>query len=335
MLLAAVDRDPHDVASRYYLGVEYGGAGMHAAAAALFERWLEPIEQVIPRQGALRARQQYATALHALGRTGLAARVAAEGARRYDSAVLSALAAGYTSASDPAAARRLAESALHLAERSSGEPWPRHTVRAAALTVLGDLSRPDDVAEARRRYLAAAAADPSATQPHHRLSDLAADAGDLPAARSALLDALAVAPADVATHLALALLERRMGLLQEPFDRLTAQVAATPRNLDLRLGLAAVLYDAGEYSLGVDVLSAAEELPELDGAPPAFRAHYFARLAHGCVEAKRFDDAMRAYRSAFQADPGRAGPRPVAPGSLVQIVPGAAVVDPVAPVGRA
>jgi tetratricopeptide (TPR) repeat protein len=336
MLLAAVERDPRDVASWYYLGVEYGGAGMHAAAADLFERWLDRIETVVPRQGALRARQQYATALHALGRTELAARVAADGAGRYRSAVLSALAAGYTVAGEPASARRLAESALDLAERSTGEPWPRHSIRAAALTVLGDVSRrATDLPGARRHYAAAADADPTATQPRLRLAELAADGGDLPGARAALLAVLAVAPADVATHLSLARLERRMGILQEPFDRLTAQVAETPRSLDLRLELAAVLYDAGEYALGVDVLSAAEELPELAGAPPAFRAHYFARIAHGCVEARRFDEAMRAYRNAFQADPGLAGPRPAAPGSLVQIVPSAAAAGPAAPFGLA
>ena len=336
MLLAAVEREPEDVASRYYLAVEYGAAGMHAAAAELFASWLDRMQATLPRSAAIRAIEQYAFALDRLGRADEAGRIANDGASRHRSGVLSALAAAYRLASDPIAAERLAAAALDLAGTGGGEPWPPKTIRAAATTVIGDVRRRQgDRAGAGERYRAALALDPTATQPRLRLAELAADSRELADSRAILLETLEIAPNDPATHVALARLERRMGLLQEPFDRLTPQVAVTPRSLDLRLELAAVLYDAGEFALGADVLAAAEELPELAAAPPASRAHYFGRLAHGCIEAQRFDEATKAFQSAFQADPGLAERHRVAPGSPVRIGPSGAGAGPAVPAGRA
>jgi tetratricopeptide (TPR) repeat protein len=338
MLLAKVEQDPDDVVSWYYLGIEYGAARMPAAAAGVFSRWLDAIEQHLQRRCAIPARQYYAGALHELGRRDEAGSVAAEGARKHDSTTLSAIAALYLTASRPNEARAFAQRVLTTAETTSDEPLRLSAARALALTALGDVKlRAGDLEGGRAEYLAAITMDGGASEPRLRLAAVLEAMSQLDDARTTLLAALDRAPADAPTHIALARLERRMGLLQEAYDRLSEQVARTPRNLYLRLELATVLYDAKEFALGADVLAAAEELPELAASAPRFRAQYFGRLAYGCTEAQRFDDAIRAFRNAAQADPSSFAPtdRPAAADPRAATAPVAAAADPVAPVGRA
>lgn len=307
LLIEATEREPANPVNWYYLGIEYGAASMHAAAADLFSRWLTQIDELLPLQCVLRARQQYAAAFVALGRGGEAADIAADGARRYNSPSLAAIAAAYLAQSDPAEAERLARSVLEFGDASSDEPMSLQSAKAVALTVLGDLEWQAGHADAARDlYAAAATADPGSTPPSLRLARLRAGTGDNAGARTLLLDVLARSPDDPATHAALTRLERELGLLQEAYDRLVEQVAKAPRELALRLDLAEVLYDAKEFALGADVLVAAEELPELAAAAPTFRTRYYERLGYGCVEAQRFDQAERAYKEAIRADPALA-----------------------------
>jgi tetratricopeptide (TPR) repeat protein len=307
LLERAVKERPDDLASWYYLAIEYGSAGFVAQAASLLTVWIDRIERELPRQAAVRALHQHAQALWALGRADEAVAVAFGGARRHGSPTLHATAASYLVETRPTEAEREAVAALDLAGRIRDEVLPRPAVEAAARVVLGDLRRgAGDVGAARREYETAAAALPASAAPRLRLAELAAAGGDLVAARRLLLDTLAGTPSDPASHIAVSRVERRLGFLQEAFDRLVEQVAAGPRNLELRLELAAVLYEAREFETGADVLAAAAELPELAAAGPRFRGRYFERLAHGWLHADRLDAATAAYRTAFQADPSLA-----------------------------
>jgi glycosyltransferase involved in cell wall biosynthesis len=304
LLERAVGERPDDVASRYYLAVEYGSVGRVAQAARILGAWIDRIERELPRQAAVRALHQHAQALWALGRADDAVAVAVGGAHRHGSPTLHAAAASFLAETSPLEAEREARSALELAGRTRDEVLPRPAIEAAARVVLGDLRRrAGDPDAAGREYQAAAAALPASAAPKVRLAELSAAGGDLTGARRRLLDALADTPHDPASHVALGRVERRLGLLQAAFDRLVEQVAATPRNLELRLELAAVLYEAGEFGPGADVLAAAADLEELAAAGPRFRGGYFERLAHGCLRADRLEAATVAYRTAFQADP--------------------------------
>jgi tetratricopeptide (TPR) repeat protein len=329
MLERAVELDPNDVASQYYLAIEYGSAGLVARSAALLADWIERIERELPRSAAVRARQQQALALRALGRSDVATAVAIAGAGRHGSPTLQAIAASLLVETDPSEAERQARLGLELAGRVRDDVLPPADLEAALRVVLGDLRRAaGDHAAATAEYRAAAAAGPSSTAPAVRLAELEAAGGDLAGARQRLIDALERAPHDPSAHVALGRVERRLGLHQAAFDRLVEAVAAAPRELGLRLELAAVLYDAGEYATGADVLSAAEEHEELSAAAPGFRGRYFERLAHGCLRADRLDAATAAYRSAFQADPSLAAHHAAADAAPGRAAPAAAAPRP-------
>jgi len=329
LLLDQIARAPDSAVDHYYLGAEYFAQGRYREAVDLYEQWIGRFDAGLPRDAAIRSRYNYAAALLGLARPAEAARVAASEAERLASPLLHLQAAsGCLQAQDPAA-RHHADEAIRLA--ASEALMQPAVVAAMARVMLGDLARRDgDRATAAAAYATAIDEAPGLSHGHIRLAELRAEEGDFEGASASLHRLLEALPDEIAVHVRLSGYERRLGRLQEAVDRLSAILGRTPENLALRIELAETLYQAGEHSIGAEVLAAAIEIPQLQSSAPAFRGRYYDRLGFGLVQAGHLEPALQAYQAALRADPSLPGPRAVLAGyqemvAQARAVPGSGV----------
>ncbi len=311
LLLAAVAREPTNLIYQYYLSLEYASQGMYREAIDLYRLKIVDMEAGLPRHCAIRAYLQYALSIEGSGLPLAAAEIVGSAANRLVSAALHVIAAqAFLNGSRPPEASEHAEAAIRLAGERTDEVMPKSNLLASAYLARGEVARFNkDFVAASIAYNSAVRVQPKATHAQVRIAEMRASQGDLIGACERLQRVLEISPNDESANIVLARIERRMGILQEPVDRLFEVLGQAPRNLVLRLELADLLFEAKENQAGVDLLAAALELPQLQSRPPEFRARYYDRLGFGLLQVDRLKDALRAYQIAQAADPDLAGPK--------------------------
>ena len=256
LLLASVEREPTNLIFQYYLSLEYAAQGMYREAILMYQSKIAAMESDLPRHCAIRAFLQYGLSLEGNGYPRLAAEIVGAAADRLSSAALHVIAAqAFLNALLPPEASEHVEAAIQLANTRVDEVMPKANLLASAYLARGEVARFNrDHVAASIAYIAAIRAQPKATHARVRIAEMRASQGDLVGARDWLLNALQMAPNDESANIVLARIERRMGILQEPVDRLFEVLGQAPRNLVLRLELADLLFEAKEHQAGIDSL---------------------------------------------------------------------------------